>query len=222
MKSLILEFSFLHSNTSTCTSLIQHDKDVGEAHGKQCLLDNELAIPSCSRWAPPCLLVKKSDSMEDCMNQDGGAWFVSKFDLLKGYLSGAIDSQSPRNLYNHNSFWTFLQSLCSRVYLDYVVCYAHTWDIHLARIRALFEQFLVDNPPENLAKCEFARATVVYLGKAVGPGVVQPVRAKLLAIDRFPPPAMKTELMRFLGIAGYYRNFYSNFPTVDAPLTNLL
>lgn len=28
--------------------------------------------------------------------------------------------------------------------------------------------------------------------------------------------------MQFLGMAGYYRNFYSNFSTVVAPLTNLL
>lgn len=74
----------------------------------------------------------------------------------------------------------------------------------------------------NLAKCEFAQATVVYLGKVVGQGNVRPVRAKVLAIDKFPRHATKKELMRFLGMIGYYRNFCCNFSSVVAPLTNLL
>lgn len=74
----------------------------------------------------------------------------------------------------------------------------------------------------NLAKCEFAQARVVYLGKVVGQGEVCPVRAKVTAIDRFPSPVTKKELMRFLGMIGYYRSFCSNFSSVVAPLTNLL
>ena len=108
------------------------------------------------------------------------------------------------------------------VYLDDTVCFADTWNAHLGRIRALFERLLAAKLTINLAKCEFAQASVVYLGKVVGQGVVRPVRAKVLAIDRFPPPTSKKELMRFLGMAGYYRSFCTNFSTVVAPLTNLL
>lgn len=74
----------------------------------------------------------------------------------------------------------------------------------------------------NLAKCEFARATVVYLGKVVGQGQVRPVRAKVLAIDKFPAPTTRKELQRFLGMVGYYRSFCRNFSTVVCPLTDLL
>lgn len=102
------------------------------------------------------------------------------------------------------------------------LCYADTWNIHLARIRAFFERLVSDNLTVNLAKCEFAQATIIYLVKLVGQGLVWPVRAKVLAIDRFPPPTTKKELMRFLGMAGYYRNFCLNFSTIVAPLTHLL
>lgn len=54
------------------------------------------------------------------------------------------------------------------VYLDDVVCYSDNWTVHLARIRSLFEWFAAANLTVNLAKCEFAQATVVYLGKVVG------------------------------------------------------
>lgn len=45
----------------------------------------------------------------------------------------------------------------------------------------------------NLAKCEFAQATVVYLGKVIGQGQVCPVKAKVFIIDMFPPPTTKKE-----------------------------
>ena len=180
------------------------------------------------------------------MDQVGSARFVSKFDLLKGYYQvpltpraqeiSAFITSSGLYSYTRMSFGlrntpSTFQRLMNRVvgglegcavYLDDAVCYADTWDTHLGRIRALFERLLAANLTVNLAKCEFAKATVVYLGKMVGQGVVRPVRAKVLAVDRFPPPATKKELMRFLGMAGYYRNFCSNFSTVVAPLTNLL
>lgn len=74
----------------------------------------------------------------------------------------------------------------------------------------------------NLAKCQFAKATVIYLGRVVGQGTVRPVRAKVEAIDQFPQPSTKKELMRFLGMVGYYRCFCPNFSSVVAPLTDLL
>lgn len=53
-------------------------------------------------------------------------------------------------------------------------------------------------------------------------GQVRPVRAKVLAIDAFPPPSTKKELRRFLGMVGYYRGFCLNFSSVASPLTDLL
>lgn len=38
----------------------------------------------------------------------------------------------------------------------------------------------------NLTKCEFARGTVIFLGKVIGQGQVRPVCAKVEAIDKFP------------------------------------
>lgn len=93
------------------------------------------------------------------------------------------------------------------VYLDDVVIYRNTWEDHLSRIQALLECLADGNLTVNLAKCEFAKATVTYLGKVVGQGHVRPVDAKVSAITEFPAPTTKKELMRFLGLVGYYRCF---------------
>lgn len=125
---LISEYISLFPDTPSCTNLIEHDIDVGDsvpirqryyrvpANKKKHLeeeieymLKNNIAEPSFSGWASPCLLVNKPDGsfrfctdyrkvnavtkpnsfplprIEDCIDQVGNAKFVSKFDLLKGY-----------------------------------------------------------------------------------------------------------------------------------------
>lgn len=74
----------------------------------------------------------------------------------------------------------------------------------------------------NLMKSEFGKATVKYLGHIVGQGQVKPLDAKIQAIEKFPVPTSRKELARFLGMAGYYRNFCLNFSDIASQLTNLL
>lgn len=234
------------------------------------MVHNKIAVPSDSSWASPCLLVPKSDNtsrfctdfrkvnavtkpdsfplprMEDCVDQVGGAKFVTKLDLLKGYWQVPLTERAreiasfitPGGLYSYNvmpfglrnapATFQRLMNLVVRdlegcaVYLDDVVVYADCWEQHLERVKALFVRLAQARLTVNLAKCEFAKATVVYLGRVVGQGSVRPVRAKVCAIDDFPSPTTKKELMRFLGMVGYYRCFCRNFSTVVAPLTDLL
>lgn len=108
------------------------------------------------------------------------------------------------------------------VYLKNVVIYSNTWRENWDHTRALFDHMAWANLTINLTKCEFARGTVTYLGKVVGQGLVHPVRAKVLAIDEYLPPATKKELMRFMGMVAYYRGFCKNFSTVVTLLINLL
>ncbi|TWW54115.1 Acetylcholine receptor subunit delta [Takifugu flavidus] len=68
---------------------------------------------------------------------------------------------------------------------DAVLLGSETWDDHIARTRALFERLASANLTLNLAKCEFAKATVTYLGKIMGQGAVRPVSAKLF-LQRLP------------------------------------
>ena len=64
-------------------------------------------------------------------------------------------------------------------------------------------------------KSEFGKATVKYLGHIVGQEQVRLLKQKF-------NPTSRTELARFLGMAGYYRNFCLNFLQIAALLTNLL
>lgn len=184
--------------------------------------------------------------MEDCIDQVGSATYVSKFDLLKGYWQVPLSKRAqeicafitPSGLYKYtvmpfglrNAPATF-QRLMNQVvagldgcavYLDDVVIYSDTWSEHIQRIKALFDKLVWAGLTVNLAKCEFAKATVTYLGKVVGQGQVRMSQDKVVAIVKYPPPNTKKELMRFLGMVGYYRSFCRNFSSVVEPLTALL
>lgn len=86
----------------------------------------------------------------------------------------------------------------------------------------MFDRLLWAQLTVNLAKCEFAKATVTYLGKVVGQGEVRTIQEKIKAIQGFPVPPTKKEPLCFLGMAGYYREFCPNFASVGAPLTDFL
>lgn len=107
-------------------------------------------------------------------------------------------------------------------YIDDVVVYSNTWEQHLLQIRSLMYKLTEAKLTVNLVKSEFGHAHLIFLGHVVGQGQIKPVDAKVEAVVNFPVPTSKKELMRFLGMTGYYRKFCRNFSSVAAPLTDLL
>ena len=78
-------------------------------------------------------------------------------------------------------------------------------------IRNFFERLSEATLTINLTNSEFCHANFTLLGHIVAQGQVKPVEAKVEAISDFPIPSGKRQLMRFLGMAGYYRKFCNNF-----------
>ena len=110
-----------------------------------------------------------------------------------------------------------------RAYIDDICAYNFgTFKEHLVILEALFDRLLEAVLTANLSKSVFCQATVSYLGFECGQGKIRPIQAKVEVIALFPVPSDKKKLMRFLGMAGFYRRFCPNFSTVAYPLTNLL
>lgn len=65
------------------------------------------------------------------------------------------------------------------MYLDDVVVFSQTWEEHIVH-RALFDRLVKANLTVNLLKCEFAKATVIYLGKSgrAGPSASCPCKSR--------------------------------------------
>ena len=71
-------------------------------------------------------------------------------------------------------------------YLDNVVINLSTWSYHLATLKSVFQWLENASFTLNLAKCEFGKATVAYLGTQVGRGQVCQITGKVEAIVAFP------------------------------------
>ena len=184
--------------------------------------------------------------IDDCIDKIGKAKYVTKIDLLKGFYQVPLSERAkelsafvtPSGLYQYkvmafgmkNAPATF-QRLINAVtqgiegcdaYIDDGVIYSDTWEEHLSILRQFYQRLSEAKLTINLSKSEFGCATVTFLGHVVGQGQIKPVDSKVCAINDFPRPENKKQLMRFLGMAGYYRKFCPNFSTICEPLTQLL
>lgn len=184
--------------------------------------------------------------IDDCIDQVGKAKYVTKIDMLKGYWQIPMTERAkeisafvtPDGLFQYcvmlfglkaapATFQRLINGLISgldgcKAYLNDIIIYSDNWVEHLERLQALFERLSAANLTVNLAKSDFAHAHVTYLGYEVGQGQVKPLNSKIHAIDKYPAPKAKREVMKFLGMAGYYRRFVMNFSDIVAPLTDLL
>ena len=109
-------------------------------------------------------------------------------------------------------------------YINDVVIYSDNWSNHMGQIKRFFQIMREAKLTINLMKSKFGKSTVKYLGHIVGQGQVRPLEnfQKFKPSQKFLIPRSRKELARFLGMAGYYRNFCLNFSEIAAPLTNLL
>ena len=184
--------------------------------------------------------------INDCIDNIGQAKYVTKFDLLKGFWQIPLTNRAkeisafvtPDRLYQYKvmpfgmknspeTFQRLVNSLISnlaacKAYIDDAIIFSEEWERHLQTIRNFFDRLSEAKLTVNLTKSEFCHANLTFLGHTVGQGLVKPVEAEVEAISDFPVPSGKRQLMRFLGMAGYYRKFCINFSVIAEPLTNLL
>ena len=171
--------------------------------------------------------------IDDCIDNIGHAKYVTKFDLLKGFWQIPLTNKAkeisafvtPDGLYQYKvmpfgmknfpaTFQRLVNSLISnldgcKAYIDDAIIFSEEWEQHLQTIRTFFDRLSEAKLTVTLAKSEFCHANLTFLGHIVGQGQVKPVEAKVEAISDFPVPTGKGQLMRFLGVAGYYRKFSS-------------
>ncbi len=155
--------------------------------------------------------------MEDCVDRVGLEKYVTKLDLLKGFWQVPLTKRAsevsaivtPDSFLQYRvlafgmrnapaTFQRMMQHILSDVpnselYLDDIVVYSDNWTDHLKTIEKVFKRLATASLTLNLAKCEFAKGIVTYLGKQVGQGMVKPVEAKISAILKCPVPCNKHE-----------------------------
>ncbi|CAK1595950.1 unnamed protein product [Parnassius mnemosyne] len=107
-------------------------------------------------------------------------------------------------------------------YLDDILVYSSNSTQHQQHLRQLFQRLTEYGILINTNKCVFGQSEVDFLGYKVSAAGIQPLDAKVQAIQEFPPPKTVKELRRFLGMINFYRRLIPNAATIQAPLNQML
>ena len=187
--------------------------------------------------------------VDDVLNLLAGAEFFTTLDFCCGYYHVPLDDQScektafitPFGLYEWtrmtmglcNAPATF-QRLMNHVlrdalgkfvtcYLDDIIIYSKTLKEHVENTKWVLEKIAEAGLKMKKKKCLLLARELTFLGSKVSGQGIAPDPAKIAAIRDWPLESLVDEraVKAFLGLAGYYRRFISNFASDAYPLTKL-
>ncbi|KAJ9509744.1 hypothetical protein QJQ45_011390 [Haematococcus lacustris] len=120
-----------------------------------------------------------------------------------------------------NNVFKPLINECVLVYIDDILVMSNTPEEHVQHLRQVLQLMRENKFYAKLAKCEFNKTQLAFLGHIVGSKGIAVDPAKVQVVKEWPTPRNLKDLQAFLGLANYFRRFISNFSSLAAPLTNL-
>ena len=93
------------------------------------------------------------------------------------------------------------------VYLDDVLVFSKTEEVHLAHLERVFQRLREHNLFAKLVKCDFWKRQLRYLGHIISENGLHVDPDKVKIVAEWPIPPNVTEVRRFLGLANYFRKF---------------
>lgn len=187
--------------------------------------------------------------IDEALETLGGARLFSTLDLKAGYWQIAVAEEDrdktaftsreglfrfvrmPFGLMNAPSTFQRVMDCVLRgltwrtclVYLDDIIVFTKgPVTRHVVEVAMVLQRLEDAGLTLNAMKCEFAAATIKYLGHELNPDGVRPMPSLVEAVKNFPTPQDAVEVKRFVHMAGYYRRFVPGFGARLAPLTRLL
>ena len=110
---------------------------------------------------------------------------------------------------------------CSLVYLDDIIVFSSSFELHLQHIRSVLQRIVDSGLTLQLSKCNFCKTKLKYLGHVVSKSDMEPDPKKISAVRDYPVPTRLKEVRMFLDLTGYYRRFIRNYSTIAEPLISL-
>ena len=185
--------------------------------------------------------------IKDVLDKMSGSIYWSTLDAASAYWSMPLSEQdrektafsvprgkfefnvTPYGLCNAGASYQRLMDMClsglpaDRVlaYMDDIVIFTPDFDTHLHQLKTVFTRLRSAGITLKASKCVIAHQKVDFLGYELSANGIQPQQRLTDAIRDFPCPSSKKELKRFLGLAGFYRQFIQNFAEISKPLNRL-
>ena len=110
----------------------------------------------------------------------------------------------------------------TRNYMDDVLIALYTEKEHLDHITQVFERFRKFKMKLKLAKCEFGRSEIQFLGHIINHEGIRTLPVKTEEISKIKAPRNVDEVCAFLGLLNYYCRFIPAFSDLMPPIEKLL
>lgn len=181
-------------------------------------------------------------NIQEFTSQLHGSRIFSRIDLVKAFHQIPVHPSdipktaliTPFGLFEYirmpfglrNSAQTF-QRFIDEVTRGLEFCFAYIDDLliaspdeethqeHLRRLLTRLDEYGVQ---VNIAKSEFGKSSLPFLGHTVSAAGITPLQTKNDAIQQFPKPNTQRQLKEFLGMINYYNRFIRNCSLLLQPL----
>ena len=224
--------------------MVQH-RGTGEEERWVTPVLHRLPSPQCRTKKDAYPLPHMQETMESmvgtrhfsCMDLKSGFWQVKMAEESRQYTAFTVGSMGvyeflhmPYRLCSAPATFQHLMQNClgelnltyTLIYLDDMIVYSKTEEEHLVCLRAVLERFMEHGLKLKPSKCNFFHTEISYLGHKVSVAGVEPGTEGLRGIAEIVPPAMYTQVRKFLGATGYFRHFIKGYAKITKPLNDLL
>jgi hypothetical protein len=186
--------------------------------------------------------------IDDLFDQLKGAKYFSKIDLRSGYYqlrihSGDVPNTAFVTRYGQHEFTvmpfeltnapSYFMNLMNKVFMDEldkfiiifiddILVYSRSAKEHGQHLRIVLGKLRDHHLYAKFSKCEFWLQKVSFLGHILTAEGVVVDPEKVTVVTYWKRPTSITEILSFLGLAGYYRRFIEGFSKIVRPMTTLL
>lgn len=106
-------------------------------------------------------------------------------------------------------------------YIDDIFIASSSPEEHRDHLRQLFKRLEEHNLAINVAKCEFGKTELTFVGHSVSPDGISPLPDRVEAVRNFQRPTTVKELKSFLAVINFYRRFIPNAVVAQIPLLDM-
>ena len=183
--------------------------------------------------------------ISDCIDALGGMRYFSSFDLRAGYWQMELEDDETkdrtsfitrRGSFRFNvlafgltgapaSFMRLMDTVMKGLnfsillcYLDDIVVFSEDEEVHLERLRMLFERLRSSSLKLKPSKCQLFQTSIEFLGFIVGADGIRTDPKKVETVRTWPRPVNVREVRSFVGLCSYYRKYVPDFARLCAPL----
>lgn len=117
---------------------------------------------------------------------------------------------------------TLSNSNCLFYYVDDLLLTANSENEMFEVIEEMFKTLSEFNFSINPSKLEILKESVEFLGHKISGSFISPVNDKVAAVRAFPRPTKPKDILSFIGLANFFRQFIEDFATKSDSLLKLV